>query len=160
MIFQQDSVVLWSLNGNLKYHSIPLNGTKNPKYHSKYHSKNHSDTIQIPVAIIPYRTIQVPFKKHLNGNWMIFFVRGNTSYLWTSLLSVYIHTCSSWFLLTGTFFHAHDVFLVTFLPLPTSILTNFPFSKHTSLLHKSLIIIISHKFANSYCMRLESVEQM
>ena len=35
--------------GNLKYHSIPLNGTKNPKYHSK---KKHSDTIQIPLAII------------------------------------------------------------------------------------------------------------
>ena len=46
-----------TLNGNLKYHSIPLNGTKNPKYHSK----NHSDTIQIPLAIIPSRTIQVPF---------------------------------------------------------------------------------------------------
>ena len=43
-----------TLNGNLKYHSIPLNGTKNPKYHSK----NHSDTIQIPLAIIPPRTIQ------------------------------------------------------------------------------------------------------
>ena len=45
------------LNGNLKYHSIPLNGTKNPKYHSK----TLSDTIQIPLAIIPRRTIQVPF---------------------------------------------------------------------------------------------------
>jgi hypothetical protein len=29
------------LNGNLKYHSISLNGTKNPKY--------HSNTIQIPL---------------------------------------------------------------------------------------------------------------
>ena len=29
-----------TVNGNLKYHSIPLNGTKNPKY--------HSNTIQIP----------------------------------------------------------------------------------------------------------------
>ena len=45
-------------NGILKYFSIPLDGTKNPKYHSK----NHSDTIQIPLAIIPPRTIQVPFK--------------------------------------------------------------------------------------------------
>ena len=33
-----------TFNGNLKYLSIPLNGTKNPIYHSK----NHSDTIQIP----------------------------------------------------------------------------------------------------------------
>ena len=45
-----------TLNGNLKYHSIPLNGTKNPKYHSK----NHSDTIQISLAIIP----PGPFKYH------------------------------------------------------------------------------------------------
>ena len=30
-----------TLNGNLKYHSIPPNGIKNPKYHSKY--------IQIPL---------------------------------------------------------------------------------------------------------------
>ena len=37
------------LSGNLKYHSVPLDGTKNPKYHSK----KHSDTIQIPLAIIP-----------------------------------------------------------------------------------------------------------
>ena len=34
-----------TLNGNLKYHSIPLNGTKNPKYHSKYHLKKHSNTL-------------------------------------------------------------------------------------------------------------------
>ena len=32
-----------TVNGKLKYHSVPLNGTKNPKYH----------TIQIPLAIIP-----------------------------------------------------------------------------------------------------------
>ena len=49
------------LNRNLNYHSIPLNGTKNPKC-------VHSDTIQIPLAIIPPRTIQVPFNQwHLNG---------------------------------------------------------------------------------------------
>ena len=54
-----------TLNGNLKYHSIPANGTKNPKYHSKYHSKNLSDTIKIPMAIIPPRTIQTPFKNPL-----------------------------------------------------------------------------------------------
>ena len=50
-----------TLNGNLKYHSIPLNCTKNPKYHSK----NHSDTIQILLAIIPQdhsSTIQIPGK--------------------------------------------------------------------------------------------------
>ena len=34
-----------TLNGNLKYNSLPLNGTKNPKYHSKYHSKTHSNTL-------------------------------------------------------------------------------------------------------------------
>ena len=60
MVFKQDSVVIST--GILKYHSIPLNGTKNPKYHSKYHSKSHSDTIQIPLAIIPLG----PFKYHSN----------------------------------------------------------------------------------------------
>ena len=44
-----------TLNGNLKYHSIPLNGTRNPKY--------HSDTIQLPLAIITPSTIQW----YLNG---------------------------------------------------------------------------------------------
>ena len=51
-----------TLNGNLKHHSIPLNGTKNPKYHSKYHSKYRSDTIQIHLAIIPPGS----FKYHSN----------------------------------------------------------------------------------------------
>ena len=55
--------ILVGLNGtlkcNLKYHSIPMNGTctRNPNYHSK----NHSDNIQIPLAIITPSTIQVPF---------------------------------------------------------------------------------------------------
>ena len=38
-------------NGNLKYHSIPLNVAPNFKY--------HSNTIQIPLAIIPRSTIQI-----------------------------------------------------------------------------------------------------
>ena len=45
-----------TLNGNLKFHLIPLNGTKDPRYHSN----NHSDTIQIPLVIIPLG----PFKYH------------------------------------------------------------------------------------------------
>ena len=69
-----------TLNGNLNENSVPLNGTKNPKYyHSKYHSKNHSDTIQILLAITPPRTIQVPFKYHSMVSMVFelyFFVRG------------------------------------------------------------------------------------
>ena len=45
-----------TLNGNLKFHLIPLNGTKDPIYHSN----NHSDTIQIPLVIISLG----PFKYH------------------------------------------------------------------------------------------------
>ena len=40
-----------TVNGNLKYHSIPLNGTKNLKC--------HSDTIQIPLATVHTSTIQI-----------------------------------------------------------------------------------------------------
>ena len=67
-----------TLNGNLKYHSIPLNGTKNPNYHSK----NHSDTIQIPLAIIPPRIIQVPFKsiqKPMTFEWYLDAIFGVNS---------------------------------------------------------------------------------
>ena len=61
-----------TVNGNLKYYSIPLNGTKNPKYHSK----NYSGTIKIPLATIPpgafkyhSNTIQKPmvFEWYLNA---------------------------------------------------------------------------------------------
>ena len=45
-----------TLNGHLRYHPIPLNGAKNPKNHH-----NQYDTIQILLAIIPRRTIQIPF---------------------------------------------------------------------------------------------------
>ena len=50
--FNDISIVLsGTFSGNLKYHSIPLNGSMNPKY--------HQNTIQIPLAIY----LQVP----LNG---------------------------------------------------------------------------------------------
>ena len=60
-----------TLNDNLKYHSNPLNGTKNPKYHSTYHSKNHSNTIgHLPLGPFKYhsKTIQKPmvFELYLN----------------------------------------------------------------------------------------------
>ena len=57
MLFQQDSVVLSTVIKN------PFNTTERYK-NPKYHSKKHSDTIQIPLAIIPLRTIQVPLKYH------------------------------------------------------------------------------------------------
>ena len=78
-----------TLNGNLKYRSISLNGTKNPKYHSKYHLKNHSDTIQIPMAIIPPRTIQIPFKTPLKTQWYLnaFFCKGSANLYWKEACS-------------------------------------------------------------------------
>ena len=65
-----------TLNGNLKYHPIPLNGTRNPKYHSK--------TIQIPFKYPwPYKPL-VPF----NG----IFLRGasNRIYFLSKTTDIYI----------------------------------------------------------------------
>ena len=42
-----------TLNGNLKYHSIPLNGTNIQNIVQDIIFKKHSETIQIPLAIIP-----------------------------------------------------------------------------------------------------------
>ena len=44
---------------------MPFNTTE-PYKESNISFQNHSDTIQIPLAIIPPRTIQAPFKYHSN----------------------------------------------------------------------------------------------
>ena len=74
------------LNGNLRYHSIPLNDTLN----TKYHKKNHSDTIQIPFK---YHWPLYPLGP-LNGIWMVYFYKGyqdRWSHLWLKYIYSYLN---------------------------------------------------------------------